>query len=156
MSRDRFIIIVTIFIVVVIGILLQVEAYEQRPPVKVSIENETEKMKSAVMGLYDSYQECMINPPAEAVGQVSNYCQASNLFVSESFIKNITANPPPVDPITCSQNPPTSIKVGVVNPAQQTAEVIENFGQSIDTEIKVSLIEEGNSWKVTSITCPLP
>ncbi len=159
MSRDRFIILISILIVIAIGILLWMQARDQNPPVKVTVENETDQMKAAVLGLYNTYQRCMSNPPPKASGQVSRYCQAHNKYASASFTKNLEKGgvaKAGADPIYCAQNSPIRITMGTVNPAQQTVEVIENFGSSTNTKIKAALVEEENIWKVDNFTCPLP
>lgn len=159
MSRNRFIIVVAVLIIIAILILLQIQLKEQKPPVKAVVENETEQMKTAVMGLYNSYKECMTNPPVEAFGQVSTYCQDNNQYAAKSFVSNLEKGgvaKAGADPITCAQNIAQNIQVGRINPAQQTVEVLENFGGTTDVKIKISLIEENNSWKINNVICPLP
>jgi hypothetical protein len=159
-NRNRFIIIVSVLIVISIGILLHIQAQGQKPPVKEVVVDETENMKSSVMGLYTTYQKCMTTPPKQAIGQVSTYCQANNAYTSADFISNLKKGgvaAAGADPITCAQNTVQNTRVGTINPQQKTAEVIESFGDpATDVKIKVSLVKVENAWKVDNVICPLP
>jgi hypothetical protein len=159
MQRNQIIIVITILIIIAIIALLKIQTTQSTPTVETKVVNEEGDMKSAVIGLYDGYKSCMENPPEEAVGKVSNYCQTNNTYTSENFIGNIEKGGVAAaggDPITCGQNPPLRVSVGTVNPSQQTAEVIESFGEAIETKVKVALIKEGSAWKIDNIICPIP
>jgi len=159
MQRTKLIVTITILIILAIIALLRIQAVQPTPSVETKVVNEEDGMKAAVMGLFNGYKSCMENPPEEAIGQVGSYCQVHNSFASGSFVSNLEKGGTAAaggDPITCSQNPPTSVKVGTINPSQETAEVIESFGGEIETKIKVTLIQKDSVWKVDNIICPIP
>jgi hypothetical protein len=158
-ERYRFIGIITILIVLAIIALYRIQAAQSTPTVETQVVNEEEGMKSAVMGLYEGYRSCMEKPPEAAMGQVSSYCQSHSKYTPENFVSNLAKggiSAAGADPIICAQNIVQSTIVGSVNPSQQSAEVIESFGEDTKVKIKVTLIQEDKSWKVDNVICPIP
>ena len=60
---------------------------------------------------YDEYMDCMTNPPAEAIGQVGNWCSSNNSNATSNFPANLEAGgvaEAGADPIVCAQSFPMS------------------------------------------------
>ena len=116
----------------------------------------------AAENFYHAYENCMKNPPPDATGQVSEYCQNNNPFGGESLFTNLAqggvANAG-ADPVFCAQNLPKSYKITgatSIKNGESTATVEETFGVGNPTTIKVATEEHDGDWKVTNIVCPIP
>lgn len=100
---------------------------------------------------YAAYQNCLQNPPAQAQGTVSQYCQKNNKYVANNF----SANTQGIDPVLCSQNPPQSVRIDrqtITNDTASTYAIISTGGT--DKQILVHLSSETGEWKITGIICP--
>lgn len=82
----------------------------------------TQSPKEIVQDFYNKFIECSYNPPKEALGMVTNYCQNNTGLTSHNFIENIK-NSPGADSTTCSQNPPDTIVAQSENISGNTAVV---------------------------------
>lgn len=117
----------------------------------------------AAQNYYDAYEACNTNPPREAAGNVSVYCQMHNPYGTENLVQELLANgkiPFGVEPVLCAQNSPLSITVekttGSINGNTVTVTVVENFGEDTNLQIPIELVKVGEVWKVNSINCPQP
>lgn len=109
---------------------------------------------------YNNYDSCLKNPPAQAAGKVSEYCQNNTGVTSATFEENLAKGGTAkagADPIVCAQNLPESV---AVNPDTQiiddkaVAFVSERFG-STQIKIQVILVKENGSWLIDNIICPV-
>ena len=111
---------------------------------------------------YDEYMDCMTNPPAEAIGQVGNWCASNNSNATSNFSANLEAGgvaEAGADPIVCAQSFPMSYKVkddATYSTAEKTgtAFVSEQFGSG---ELVVTALLSGENDKllVDNIVCPV-
>jgi hypothetical protein len=121
--------------------------------------------RAAITGVVDRffafYNDCMTNPPSQAAGQVSSYCQDNSDLTTPTFAANLVAGGAAnagADPVTCSQQPPESF---VVDPNVQvdgdtaTAQVVESFG-AMQVTVQVELELDEGAWLVDNIVCPTP
>ena len=112
---------------------------------------------------YDEYMNCMTNPPAEAIGQVGNWCSSNNSNATSNFPANLEAGgvaAAGADPIVCAQSFPMSYKVkddATYNSAEKTGKafVAEQFGSG---ELVLTVLLSGINDKllVDNIVCPVP
>lgn len=115
--------------------------------------------KDAASKFYAAYQDCMKNPPAEAAGQVSVYCQSHNAFSTSEFVSNLKEGgiaEAGADPIGCAQNPPSNFLVSeasVKDDSTASVVVTEFFGGP-RLDILVLLKKIGSDWKVDNVVCP--
>ncbi len=110
---------------------------------------------------YKDYDSCMKNPPSQAAGKVSAYCQNNTGLTTTTFKANLekggTAKAG-ADPIFCAQNIPESVNI---NPDTQITGgkaivfVSEKFGPT-QIKIQVDILKENDAWKIDNIICPLP
>ena len=111
---------------------------------------------------YSAYEACLKNPPQEGAGRVAVYCQEHNPYSTSSFSANVTAGGTArrgADPVTCAQNPPSSIAVEAVDleaPDKAVATVLAVFGSSLAQKIPVVVVREKELWRVDAILCPAP
>jgi hypothetical protein len=120
--------------------------------------NNNSELLTTVNNFYQEYQSCMANPPNQAEGSVSTWCQANNSFATKDFAKNLANGgvaKAGADPILCAQNPPQSVKAETVTDPN-TVKVVEQFGVGVNVNITVNLVTEKNQPKVNNITCPTP
>jgi hypothetical protein len=131
-------------------------------PTRVVTKGEDVAVTKSVEQFYTSYETCLKNPPAEAVGKGSRYCQEQNPYTTTAFIKNLAEGGVArrgADPITCAQNPPSSTSVESVDfesPNRAVATVLAVFGSSLANKIPVVVIKVGEQWEVDAVTCPTP
>jgi hypothetical protein len=112
---------------------------------------------------YDEYMECMTNPPAEAIGQVGNWCSSNNSNATSSFPANLEAGgvaAAGADPIVCAQSFPMSYKVEdnatyLFAEKTGTAFVTEQFGSG-ELVLTALLNGAGDKLLVDNIVCPVP
>lgn len=112
---------------------------------------------------YDEYMDCMTNPPAEAIGQVGNWCSSNNSNATSSFPANLEAGgvaEAGADPIVCAQSFPMSYKVkddATYSDSEKTGKafVAEQFGSG---ELVLTALLSGANDKllVDNIVCPVP
>jgi hypothetical protein len=122
-----------------------------------------EAVISVTQAFYDEYMECMTNPPAEAIGQVGNWCSSNNSNASASFPANLEAGgvaAAGADPIVCAQSFPMSYKAkddATYNSAEKTgkASVAEQFGSG-ELELTALLSGANDKLLVDNIVCPVP
>jgi hypothetical protein len=119
------------------------------------------KITEVANGYYSFYRSCMMDPPPQASGQVSQYCQDNSGLTTASFAANLerggTAKAG-ADPVTCSQDPPQSVAVDAnveLADGAATAHVTESFGGTQVT-VNVQLVMDGGSWRIDNIVCPAP
>ena len=122
-----------------------------------------EALVSVTKAFYDEYMGCMTNPPAEAIGQVGNWCSNNNSNATSSFPANLEAGgvaEAGADPIVCAQSFPMSYKVrddATYNSADKTGKafVAEQFGSG---ELVLTVLLSGINDKllVDNIVCPVP
>jgi len=134
-------IIISIFAIVVIGVLLIIIA--TNTTVKSSDRAVSQFYTDWINGKYslsdDSYMHADI--------------------LSETAIKNINSIVSSIssggyDPIVCSQDMPSSVEVFPIVNEEQTAEVsVRETFEAIVKDIKVSLVKENSLWKITNIAC---
>lgn len=116
---------------------------------------------NAIENFYNKYDSCMKNPPSEATGRVSEYCQNNTGMTTAAFAANLEkggTSKAGADPIFCSQNPPESIKASSdfqVYNDKATGFVVEKFGTS-QIKAQVELIKDNGVWKIDNIACPVP
>lgn len=103
----------------------------------------------------------MKNPPRQAAGKVSVYCQDNTGLATTTFAANLekggTAKAG-ADPIFCAQNPPESTAVEPntqITTDKAVAYVTEKMGPT-QIKIRADLLKENGTWKIDNITCPLP
>ena len=112
---------------------------------------------------YDEYVDCMTNPPAEAIGQVGNWCSSNNSNATANFPANLETGgvaAAGADPIVCAQSFPMSYTVkgdATYESAKQTgtAFVAEQFGSG-ELVLTVLLSGAGDRLLVDNIVCPVP
>lgn len=110
---------------------------------------------------YDEYMECMTNPPAEAAGQVGNWCASNNSNATSSFPANLAAGgiaEAGADPIVCAQSFPMSYKVETDASYSNSDKVgkaylSEQFGSG-ELVLTVLLSGAGDKLLVDNIDCP--
>jgi len=117
--------------------------------------------QQVVSAFYESYETCVKNPPPEAKGRVSVYCQNNTGLTSNNFGQNIEAGGTAkagADPIVCAQDFPQDINVGNATQGTDdtaTVSVSESFGTA-KIEIPVTLKIENGQWMIDNIVCPKP
>ena len=114
-----------------------------------------------VSAFYKIYQDCLKNPPQEASGQVSVYCQDHTGLTTSDFAKNINAGGIAklgADPISCAQALPQSFLVSndKLNDKNTATALVKEFFGSQNLEIRVNLKKINNIWKIDNIMCPRP
>lgn len=129
------------------------------PTPQVSLRSkDADDAKMTALKFYQTYDSCLKQPPAEAEGQVSQYCQEHNPYAS-SFLLQTLAEKEIVgaDPIICGQNPPSGYSVSQVTKKDNTMTVAlsESFGTTLQ-HLTVQLMKDDATWKVVDITCPQP
>jgi len=119
-----------------------------------------DKMMVAGRDFYTSYQDCMNTPPAEAAGQVGEYCQSHAAGISTDFVQNLAAGGVAAnnaDPIWCAQTEPSSYEVSsaaIVSATSGTATVTAKFAAK-DLQITLALIHLADgSILVDNVLCP--
>jgi hypothetical protein len=122
---------------------------------------DAQAITEVVNGYYSFYRSCMMDPPPQASGLVSQYCQENSGLTTAAFAANLaqggTANAG-ADPVTCAQQPPQSVAVDQnveIADDSATARLTESFGGSQLT-VTVQLVREGLSWRIDNIVCPAP
>lgn len=119
-----------------------------------------ESPQDVTMAFYRAYDLCLKNPPKDAGEDIISYCQKNRKYTSTRFLQNLELSDmvtKGADPIICSQNSPKIIQLGrILNRETDTVVyIVESFSTG-DIQIPVTLILENRTWKVDSITCPLP
>jgi hypothetical protein len=122
-----------------------------------------EAVISVTQAFYDEYMDCMTNPPAEAIGQVGNWCSSNNSNATSNFPANLEAGgvaEAGADPIVCAQSFPMSYKVrddATYNSAEKTGKafVAEQFGSG-ELVLTVSLSGVNDKLLVDNVVCPVP
>jgi len=116
---------------------------------------------NAIGNFYRKYEDCVKNPPSEAEGRVTEYCQNNTGLTSAAFAGNLekggTAKAG-ADPIFCAQNVPEGMKVDAdfqVKNSKATGFMLERFGSS-QVKTQVDLVYEGGAWKIDNVVCPKP
>lgn len=110
---------------------------------------------------YDEYMDCMTNPPAEAAGQVGNWCSSNNSNATSSFPANLAAGgiaEAGADPIVCAQSFPMSYKVETdasYSNSDKTgkAYLSEQFGSG-ELVLTILLSGAGDKLLVDNVDCP--
>jgi hypothetical protein len=105
----------------------------------------------------------MTNPPAEAIGQVGNWCSSNNSNATVNFPANLETGgvaAAGADPIVCAQSFPMSYNVrddATYESAKKTgtAFVAEQFGSG-ELVLTVLLSGAGDRLLVDNIVCPVP
>ncbi len=125
------------------------------------INKDRQKVTEIVKSFYQNYDDCMKNPPAKAKGQVSIYCQNNSGLTTPDFQSNLDeggTSKAGADPIYCAQNPAESVSVDDVKISgnQSTGLISETFGEIKLKDIKVELLNNGESWKIDNLICPKP
>ncbi len=134
-------VIISIFAVVVIGVLLIIIA--TNTAIKSSDRTVSQFYTEWIDGKYSLSDD--------------SYTHAD--ILSEVAIKNINAVVSSIssggyDPVVCSQDMPSSVEVFPIINKGQTAEVsVRETFKTIVKDIKVSLIKENSLWKITNIAC---
>ena len=122
-----------------------------------------EEVILVTQAFYDEYMDCMTNPPAEATGQVGNWCSSNNSNATSSFPANLEAGgiaEAGADPIVCAQSFPMSYKVkddATYSTSEKTgtAFVVEQFGSG-ELVLTALLSGAGDKLLVDNIVCPVP
>ncbi len=131
-----------------------ITAIPSNPPTPVS-----QELPGVISKFYENYQNCLKDPPKEASGKVSIYCQENTGSTSVNFNQNIEIGgvaSAGADPIVCAQDLPENI---TVNPNIQMGEgsaigsVEEKFGSSL-INVWLSLVSENGDWKIDNVICP--
>lgn len=135
----------------------QVKPKTARPAVTRQIDGEADA-KVTALKFYQVYDNCLRNPPVEAEGRVSDYCQEQNPFAGASLAANLQAGGVATfgaDPVFCAQNSPSKYQVMRVKTLDGEIKVFikEIFG-TLSQTLDVLLMKEKGSWKVIKITCP--
>ena len=112
---------------------------------------------------YDEYMDCMTNPPAEAIGQVGNWCSSNNSNATSNFPANLEAGgvaEAGADPIVCAQSFPMSYIVegnATYSSSEKTgtAFVSEQFGSG-ELVLTALLSAANDKLLVDNIVCPVP
>ena len=153
--------------IAVIGIALLTACTTQSPSATPSgtasppeISFSSDAVAKVAQAFYDEYLNCMTNPPAEATGQVGNWCASNNSHESPGFPANLEAGgvaAAGADPIVCAQSFPISYSVSDANyePVGKsgTAIITEKFGSG-DLKVAVILINQSKQLIVDNIICP--
>lgn len=127
-----------------------------------AIVRDTEEIKAVIGKFYLAYGECLRTPPAAARGNVSVYCQSNTGVTTEQFPQNLREKGSigsGIDPVTCAQNPPSSVSAETVDyeePGRAVATAVALFGGGFAQKIPVLLLKENAAWRVDSVTCPRP
>lgn len=125
-------------------------------PVPVTNEN---TIPNAIGNFYRTYENCVKNPPGEAEGRVSEYCQNNSGQTSAAFAANLEKGgvaKAGADPVFCAQNVPEGMKVDSdfqVKNNKATGFMLERFG-SAQTKVQIDLVYESGSWKIDNVVCP--
>ncbi|MCL5784377.1 MAG: YbjP/YqhG family protein [Patescibacteria group bacterium] len=158
MKISRGIIIAVIFILAGAGYYIFSSSKNVTPSQTASVS--PSQIGEIVSRFYQKYQECLKNPPQQAMGEVSVYCQNNTGLTTPAFPKNIDAGgvaKAGADPIVCGQSLPSDLQIGNVSEKGDTGQVLinESFGAQTQ-QISVSLRMEENQWKIDNIVCPKP
>lgn len=128
-------------------------------PTSTPIDNTT--IPTAINDFYQNYESCLKNPPAQAAGRVSEYCQENTGLTTAAFVGNLAKGgiaAKGADPIFCAQSVPESKLVSTdfqVKNSQATGFMNEKFGPN-EIKVQVELVNEKGVWKVDNVICPLP
>ncbi len=113
-----------------------------------------------VASYYQTFTECMKNPPAAATGHVSVYCQEHNEYAGIDLPGSLDREAKKgYVPVICAQTPPESaepVSAPEVTETYATVLFKEYFANAPSIEITYQLSPEGegNTWKVQNIICP--
>lgn len=116
---------------------------------------------NAIGNFYRKYEDCVKNPPGEAEGKVSEYCQNNSGLTSAAFAANLEKGgivKAGADPVFCAHYVPEGMKVDSdfqVKNNKATGFMLERSG-STQTKVQVDLVYEGGAWKVDNVVCPKP
>src|SRR5690606_28233126 len=113
----------------------------QTTPTTSIIEQDTAAIKTVISEFYTAYTSCLSQPPAEARGRVSLYCQEEIAFTTDAFLENLQENKATLfraDPVLCSQNTGGSTSVETVDyedPQRAVATVVLQSGNGFAQKI---------------------
>lgn len=122
----------------------------------------SQSSQDVVTAFYETYTNCLKNPPTAAKGKVSTYCQNNTGLTTSDFAANIAAGGTAkagADPIVCAQNPPANIQVASSSAQKGTSvtvNVFESYGAGTKVTIPVTVRLENNQWRIANIVCPKP
>lgn len=108
---------------------------------------------------YQKYESCLKNPPDEAMGRVSEYCQNNTGLTTAAFAGNLEEGGAAIagaDSVVCSQSLPESMKASSdfqVKNNKATGFMEEKFGPN-GIKVQVNLVKDGGVWKVDNVVCP--
>lgn len=122
--------------------------------------NEARAISALIDSFYKKYDLCMKNPPGEAAGRVSEYCQGSSGLSTADFTDNLEKGgvaKAGADPVVCAQNLPESITPGKIEIKGDTSlsYISEKYGATI-VNVQIELIKDSGTWKIDNIVCPKP
>lgn len=129
-------------------------------PTETVLDAEKVTISTLLKQFYQAYSSCMQNPPKEAAGKVSTYCQANNPYSSAEFTKNLVSGGAArrgIDPVTCSQNPVSNImpdSVDFESPERALVTIALQYGGGFAQKVPVVVIKDSGAWRVDTITCP--
>lgn len=110
---------------------------------------------------YENYESCLKNPPAQAAGRISVYCQNNSELATVDFGGNLEKGgvaKSGADPVFCAQSMPETRNVSSdfqVKNDKATGFMEEKFGSN-EIKVQVELINEKGIWKVDNVICPAP
>lgn len=119
----------------------------------------SEDPKAVTEKFYTAYEDCLKNPPKEAEGKVSVYCQDNTGYTAKGFSANLEHGGTAAkgaDPVACAQDLPYNHQVS--DPTfygdSNAQVVVQEFFAGPRLDIRVELVKEDGSWKVNNVLCP--
>jgi len=149
----------TIFIIFLLILLVAFGVYFGVKRGSKSNEDLSNAAIQIVQNYYNLFSECMENPPVEAIGQVTVYCQSHNQYVGSQLEANLDAQSRNgYVPVICAQNPPQNISptgTPQITDASITVMLSEQYASG-PVLVAYKLQKENGEWKVENILCPTP
>ena len=108
----------------------------------------------AVEKFYESYTECMSNPPVTAFGRVSDYCRNNSGYTSPDLDQHMKSGN--VDTVTCTEALPIKVTADRAVPFDDSASTVYAMAHFPGNDIRISVkfIRIDGDWAITDITCP--
>jgi len=115
----------------------------------------------AITNFYQKYASCLKNPPSEASGKVSEYCQNNTGLTTAAFAGNLEKGgiaKAGADPIFCAQSVPETKKTSSdfqMKNNKAAGFMVEKFGPN-EIKPRIELVNDKGVWKVDNVVCPAP
>jgi hypothetical protein len=154
----KVIVLFVIGLLIIIGIIfINKNQHESSPSVPATAVKPSGIVKTAQMqaaeGYFEAFTTCTKNPPSEAAGQVTVYCETHNTYATDTLGAHLEKQK---ESVVCSQTAPktvSAIRSTEINGNQALVIIREDFGNS-KTNVTYQMQRVDGVWKVENILCP--